>query len=284
MGMIDVNGLLEAGGGLILAREHRQLRSSLSRWVKQGRLKRLMRGVYGHPQCGFAGRLAAVRARIPGGVIAGDAAMAVFSPNYVPPDVIEVFTPTHRMPQAGYRFVQRRVPPEYVHRDVVMPVMAAVDRADVSADWIDDLVRTRQATPQHFNDAFALCPGRVGNPARRRRVARTSTRPFSAAERDYHDLFDKAKITGWEANLPVQIDDLDYEIDVALQDVQLAIEIDGYRYHSGKAAFENDRRRQDELTRAGWTVLRFTWAMLSEPDWVIGIIQSTRKRLRRKIR
>ena len=276
--------LLRRGDGLILAREHRALKSSLSRWTKQGRLIRLMRGVYAHPQCGFAGRLAAVKARIIDGVIAGNAAMAVFAPQYPPPDVIDVYTPTHRMPQPGYRFIQRRVPSEYVHNDVISPIMAAVDRADRNADWIDDLVRTGQATPQHFADALAMCPGRVGNPARSKRVIRTRTRPFSGAEREYHDLFDKAKITGWIANLPVSVGDSDYEIDAVFKDVQLGLEIDGYRYHSGRTAFENDRRRQNELTRAGWTVLRFTWAMLDDPDWVVDIIRTTRTRLRRKAR
>jgi len=273
--------LLEQGNGLILAREHRSLKSSLSRWVKQGRLIRLMRGVYAHPQCGFAGQLAAVKARIPDGVIAGHAAMAVVSPQYHVPDVIDVYTPTHRMPQAGYRFVQRHVPPEYNQDDVLTPIMAAVDRADRDADWIDDLVRTGQATQQDFADALAMCPGRVGNPARLKRVVRTRTRPFSGAERAYHDLLDKAKIIGWTANLSVYVSDSHYELDVAFKDVQLALEIDGFRYHSGKTSFENDRRRQNELTRAGWTVLRFTWAMLDDPDWVIGIIRTTRTRLRR---
>jgi very-short-patch-repair endonuclease len=39
----------------------------------------------------------------------------------------------------------------------------------------------------------------------------------------------------------------------------LIVELDGYRAHSGRAAFEADRARDAELKALGYEVLRFTW-------------------------
>lgn len=48
-------------------------------------------------------------------------------------------------------------------------------------------------------------------------------------------------------------------VDFARPDLRLAIEVDGYEWHSSLEAFGHDRARQNELVAAGWTVLRFTW-------------------------
>lgn len=40
---------------------------------------------------------------------------------------------------------------------------------------------------------------------------------------------------------------------------RLVVETDGYAYHSSKAAMLRDRRRDRELTAAGWRVARFTY-------------------------
>ncbi|HEY3544871.1 MAG TPA: DUF559 domain-containing protein [Propionicimonas sp.] len=47
------------------------------------------------------------------------------------------------------------------------------------------------------------------------------------------------------------------EVDLVVED-RIVIELDGYAYHSDRAAFEEDRRRDRELVLQGYTVLRFT--------------------------
>ena len=49
-----------------------------------------------------------------------------------------------------------------------------------------------------------------------------------------------------------------YRIDLAFPDERLAIEFDGYAAHVAPASFVGDRRRQNALLLAGWTVLRFS--------------------------
>jgi len=279
--MTDIDALLAQNDGLILARTHRHLKSSLSRWTKRGKLVRIMRGVYAHPDHDFATHLRGALARIPDGVIAGQAAMTAILELDEIPTTIELCTPTHRMPQRGFRFTQRKIPPEYVTGNLMSPVLAAVDKASTNADWIDDLLRTRRVHPSQFAAAFEACPGRAGNRARRRRVRRTRTNPWSKAERDYHDLLDKHRIRGWVANHKVDVGGAWYYLDIAFRKEKLAIEVDGYNTHGNSHAFEADRHRHNELTRAGWTILHFTWAMLGDPDQVIRTIRETRASLKR---
>jgi hypothetical protein len=47
--------------------------------------------------------------------------------------------------------------------------------------------------------------------------------------------------------------------DFAYPDLRLAIEADGYRWHSGRARWQRDRRRSNELTLLGWRIIHVTW-------------------------
>ena len=52
-------------------------------------------------------------------------------------------------------------------------------------------------------------------------------------------------------------------VDCAYPRERLAIEADGYRWHSGRTKWHQDRRRLNELTLMGWRVIHVTWADLS---------------------
>jgi hypothetical protein len=67
------------------------------------------------------------------------------------------------------------------------------------------------------------------------------------------------------------------EVDFAWRPQRLVVEVDGYGFHRSPSRFENDRERDVMLTLAGWTVLRFTWAQVTDrPSWVA---KAVRKRL-----
>ena len=77
-------------------------------------------------------------------------------------------------------------------------------------------------------------------------------------------------IAGQEASVP----------DLAFPDLRLAIEIDGWAWHHNPERFQEDRRRQNALVAAGWTVLRFTWADLVErPEQVLATVVRTLRHL-----
>ena len=47
-------------------------------------------------------------------------------------------------------------------------------------------------------------------------------------------------------------------LDFAWPEARVAVEVDGYRWHSSRGAWERDRARLRELRRAGWTILHAT--------------------------
>lgn len=54
----------------------------------------------------------------------------------------------------------------------------------------------------------------------------------------------------------------------------LVIEVDGYAVHRGR--FREDRRRDAELVRQGFVVLRFTYDDLERrPEWVLAVVRET---------
>ncbi len=92
----------------------------------------------------------------------------------------------------------------------------------------------------------------------------------SHAERLLIQLLKAAKITGWKANYPVA----GYKVDVGFPKQTVAIEIDGFAFHSNSEDFHQDRKRQNAIALAGWQVLRFTWLDLTEyPERVIDEIK-----------
>lgn len=268
--VIELDELLAAHSGILLAREHRRRKSSLSRWCRAGRLVRLLPGVYVHPAArdDLRTRLRALAAKVPDAVIAGDAAARLTAWREVQVGVIEVCTASRRVQKPGYRFVRRRVPPESTRYrgglSFLSEALVAVDAAVVDrGDRIDDLLRLRHPLAE-VEAALAACPGRRGNRVRRRVVRRSRTNPWSQAERLLHDILDRNRLRGWTANHPVTACGSDYWLDVAFRSRQVALEVDGYEHHSSRQAFEADRHRHNDLVAEDWTVLHVTWAMLTD--------------------
>jgi very-short-patch-repair endonuclease len=50
---------------------------------------------------------------------------------------------------------------------------------------------------------------------------------------------------------------------------RVVVEVDGYRFHSSRAAFERDRLRDAELGEAGLWVIRVTWRQLTEEPFAV---------------
>lgn len=50
------------------------------------------------------------------------------------------------------------------------------------------------------------------------------------------------------------------QVDLAYPGHRVAVELDSARWHDNRQSFVQDRRRRNEVTLAGWTVLNFTWS------------------------
>jgi very-short-patch-repair endonuclease len=68
-------------------------------------------------------------------------------------------------------------------------------------------------------------------------------------------------------------------VDFAWPDRELIVETDGYRFHRGRAAFENDRARDLQLRELGYDVIRLTYRqVIDQPEQVATVLRKALSR------
>lgn len=115
--------------------------------------------------------------------------------------------------------------------------------------------------------------GHRGLAALNRLVAdyRGPTPTRSELERQFLDLCRKARLPAPATNSFVA----GFEVDAVWHDGRLVVELDGYRYHGTRQAFERDRVRDGVLQLEGYRVLRVTHRRLQkEPVAVVSTLRS----------
>jgi very-short-patch-repair endonuclease len=95
--------------------------------------------------------------------------------------------------------------------------------------------------------------------------ARSTTFTRSEAEERMLALVRAADLAAPLVNAPSH----GYEIDFLWPQAGVAVEVDGYAFHSGRDAFERDRRRDQILLAAGIRVLRVTWRQLTDEPFAV---------------
>jgi very-short-patch-repair endonuclease len=55
-------------------------------------------------------------------------------------------------------------------------------------------------------------------------------------------------------------------VDFAFPDARIAIEADGYKWHSGRARWQRDLARRNRLTDLGWKMVHATWDDLNDDE------------------
>lgn len=288
---MDLEQILLDSGGILLRREHRALGSRITRWAAAGLLYPVLPGVYLPAAARGDVRLLAEAAQrwAPESVIVGAAAAKLAFWPALPVDRIELATRHRRTTRPGFRILRRVIPAECVLVSagirLTVPALTALDLVDSHGGaGIDRALLTRAATLARMHEVLALSACRSGNVRRRLMLADSRNEPWSEAERLLHRLLRSAGITGWSANRPVRCGSQVVVPDVAFRRQRIALEVDGYEYHSDRASFEWDRRRQNLLVLAGWQVLRFTWVMVSDdPGRVIAEVRSALHRSARQI-
>jgi very-short-patch-repair endonuclease len=273
--------LLRTSGGVVARADHPELATAMAWMVRSGRLNALLPGVYTSPGATSDPVLLmrAIVRRHPDAVLVRAAAARVSFWPAAPMNLIEVAIPVRVLSRPGYRFTRRIIPPELIVERAGLryscPSLTAIDLATFTCtDAIDVALRTRAATLAGMYEALRLTPHRTRNPERRRLLIDSRTEPWSAAERLGHQILRRAGIRGWHSNVPVRLEGRLYFLDIAFDKLKLAIEIDGRLHETDSGIFEADRWRQNALMQDGWTVLRFTWAMLSEhPDTFVSAVR-----------
>ncbi|MGJ6121682.1 type IV toxin-antitoxin system AbiEi family antitoxin domain-containing protein [Mycolicibacterium sp. Y3] len=196
------------------------------------------------------------------------------------PGIVEVTVPrnSHGRSREGCRIRRRDLGENDLatYRDLTVTALplticeAAVRRGGAGAH-IMDTARQGDSQLRELWRAHLRNKGRYGSPATRRLLMAAQSGARSEAERLLVSLLRQAGITGWRTNQPVG----PYKIDIAFGVQRVAIEVDGWAFHSDPEAFNNDRRRQNYLILHRWQVLRFTWLDLTEyPERVIATVRS----------
>jgi very-short-patch-repair endonuclease len=118
-------------------------------------------------------------------------------------------------------------------------------------------------------------PGRQGITALAEALAQLplgERAPDSVLETKTARLLGAHGIDGWRFHHRIA----GHEVDFALPNERIVIEVDGWATHGTRARFEQDRRRDADLAAAGWVVLRFTWLQVTrKPAWVAMRILAT---------
>jgi very-short-patch-repair endonuclease len=123
-------------------------------------------------------------------------------------------------------------------------------------------LRMRLVTLETMRDMVERHPTHRGAPRWRRLLTEHGAPAFtrSEAEERLLDIIRCAQLPRAELNEQV----LGHEVDFVWRDARVVAEVDGYAFHSSAHSFAADRRRDAELTAAGYRVLRFTWADLTD--------------------
>jgi very-short-patch-repair endonuclease len=202
-----------------------------------------------------------------------------------PPPMVQIAVARQRRVIAprGTTVIRTDIPARELTRRFGLPVTG---RTRTAVDYIAALPPS-QATP--FADR-AMQQGWVTATALERRlerrapgnsVVRRVLKTFvvgaeAESERRMHVLLKQAGVTGWVPNFVLHVGNrVVARIDIAFVAQRIAIEIDGFAYHSDRGRFQRDRLRQNALVLGGWSVLRFTWDdITARPEQVISTVRS----------
>ncbi len=83
----------------------------------------------------------------------------------------------------------------------------------------------------------------------------------SFLEKRVEDVVAPYSIYELRRQFEVKVQDKRYRLDFAIPELMIAIEADGYQFHSHRSSFDADRMRDALLVGAGWTVLHVSAAM-----------------------
>jgi hypothetical protein len=256
-------------------------RNAVSRAARSGRLHLLHRGVYavGHTRISVHGKcLAAVLACGRGALLTHYSAGWLWGIAKVNPEPFHVTTSVWRTPR----------PPLHLHQSLAL---ASEDRAlregipvtalprtllDLAAkvrfDWLERMVERSEELElfdlRSMEDLLKRTVGHPGHGRLRKAIDLYQPTSFtrSGLERRFLELCLEAGLPQPRMNYVEE----GFELDAYWPEYRFAVELDVFETHGTRAAFERDRKRQEDLLLAGIQMTRVTAPRLQqEPAEVI---------------
>ena len=249
--------------------------------VRRGWLRRRYRGVYlvGPLESAFTDSMAAVLAAGDGALLSHYPAAVLWGlrPPRSEPMHVTVVARDVRNAQFKVHRVAALHPADATRRHgipVTSPARAVLDlAATVSQHDLDRAVNEahvhRLVSDLSLNEQFSRYPRHRGTHALRKAMRVDPALTRSEAERRILELIRAARLPAPEVNVQIA----GYEVDLLWRAQLLVVEVDGYAFHSSRRSFERDRRKDQELTAAGFRVIRVTWRQLAdEPTAVVATL------------
>jgi very-short-patch-repair endonuclease len=250
--------------------------AAVGRRLRSGRMRALHRGVYlaipfPLPR---TREMAAVLAGAPGAVLSHVSAAALWGLRACSEasSPVDVTATGNRGRRPGIRLhrADRLADEDRAMQDgipVTTPARTIVDLAAVlGTRELEGVVaraeREGLVGPEELWARLARSRGRPG----RRALGAVLARPGgpaltrSEAEEKLLTLIRDARLQAPECNVGMGR----YEVDFLWRSAGIAVEVDGFSYHSSRPRFEGDRRKDVELLAAGITVLRLTWRQITQ--------------------
>ncbi|MGE2832770.1 type IV toxin-antitoxin system AbiEi family antitoxin domain-containing protein [Mycobacterium sp. SMC-4] len=257
--------------------------AAVQRRVRSGRWVRCARGVYfvdDRPFTDAARIRAAVWSYGPSAVGSGLTAAWWHGLTKFAPEVVEMTIPrdSNGRRRVGCRPRRRDLTRTDIVEvnglnvtDLALTIVEAAARRGGGPKLLDWALQTTRIDLPALWAAHLRHTGRYGSPRSRRLLQAADNGARSEAERLLLRLLREAGISGWRANYRVG----GYRVDVGFPGSKVAIEVDGFAFHSGAAEFQIDRTRQNDIVLMQWQVLRFTWLDLVEyPERVVQVIRA----------
>lgn len=265
--------------------------SSVDRRVVSGQFEVILPGVYsllGVPSSWHQKVMAACLWAGAGAVSSHRTAGALWGLDGIPPGFVEITTPR--------RLRSKEV---FVHQSLLMPgdatTLGNIPVTDVTRSLIDlGSVVAREAVEAALDDALRrrLTSLRVlrqrlddlgGKGRRGAGILRSLLEERDPSRAPAESVLESRLVRMLrQARLPQPVSQYEIRIkgrllarvDLAYPEVHLAIEADGYRYHSGRVAWQRDLHRRNSLTSIGWRVIHVTWKdVVSDGERVLAEIR-----------
>jgi len=253
--------------------------------VRTGRLHRVHRGVFavGHPALTREGRcMAAVLACGSGALLSHWSAAWVWELLHPQDTSIDVLVPRHRRPHTGVRLRAGTVHRgERTIRDGIPITTVPRTLLDLAATANERQLRhaTNEAARHGWLNARAIGellrrhPRRRGVPALRAVLASVSPQTRRTRS-DLEDLFLRV-CRRYRLPTPISNAEIEgFEVDFHFPGTNLIVELDSYEYHRTPYEFDQDRRRDAQLKKHAYEVLRVSEMWLdSDPSDVAETIR-----------
>ena len=246
-----------------------------------GGLIRVHRGVYrvGHRAASVEARyLAAVLACGDGALLGGPSAAHLLGLTGSCPSQVEVVAPTERR-VTGIRTHRERIDPRDRTTWRGIPVTSAARTlVDLAAGFpVDRLARAcheagiKHGTTPAAVEAVLARRGRSPGATTLREILRGDVRvTLSKLEQRFLQRLSEAGLVLPETNRPVG----GRRVDCRWRAERLTVELDGYRYHHSRHAWEQDRRREREARARGDEFRRYSYGdVFDTPDLMLVELQ-----------